>query len=172
MASGGGICEPFPGGSDTTILNGNTIEDNIAVISGWGIGGGVALYDSRGTIIFNDNSILNNTATISGTIGHGGGVVIANGNTAIFNHNVLQGNIAPAYGGGMYLGATDATLINTVVVDNRATRRGAWPPTPGTSISSSSEIILPSAHPELRLRHSASAIGVRRPAATSLTMSP
>ena len=45
----------------------------------------------------------------------------------------------------------------------RAVLRGRCPPTPGTSISSSSPTMRPSAQPDRRLSRSASAIGVRRP---------
>jgi hypothetical protein len=53
--------------------------------------------------------------------------------------------------------------LDDVREDAARGRAGAWPPTPGTSISSSSLTMRPSAQPKLRLRRSASAIGVRRP---------
>ncbi|MBN1484349.1 MAG: hypothetical protein JXA37_06465 [Chloroflexia bacterium] len=129
--------------SEHTLLGDNVITENQAQDRG----GGIYLGTNHATL--SDNQILSNTAANgAGVYGwadlehnqvranqaaqHGGGLY----GGGILNNNIFAHNNA-LRGGGMYLSGGEATLINNLVVDNRACQEGA-----GIFVQSSSPKLL------------------------------
>jgi hypothetical protein len=107
----------------TTIIGANRIFSNTAPTGG----GGVFVNDSEATL--SNNLIISNT----GTEGGGAGVFLFH-SLAILNGNTIRGNrnLRGGWGGGIYVGGSDATLTNNLVTHNSAYLYGG-----GVSISSS-----------------------------------
>jgi hypothetical protein len=123
--SGGGI---YAQGSSINLDQGAEIEFNDAGTSGTGSGGGAYLDDSD---LYSDKASINNNAAHD----FGGGVYAINNSVLDMDlgHYTCLGarcsrlynNVASAgYGGGVYLNASDASLDNTFVENNRASVGG------------------------------------------------
>jgi uncharacterized repeat protein (TIGR01451 family) len=101
---GGGLWQ-----TGNATLNGNILSANTA-----SYGGGAYL----GTAILNSNIISANIA------GYGGGLYLVGANSSILNGNTVLSNTANFWGGGMFLSSSQATVVNTIIADNRATVGG------------------------------------------------
>jgi parallel beta-helix repeat protein len=110
---GGGI--HLRDGSDA-VLSGNMIVSNTA--RGYGDGGGVYLWDSAPTL--DGNAIAGNMAE------SGGGLYLDfSSNRVTLSNNTIMSNTADGWsGGGLYVHGL-CTLINNVVTDNYAERKGS-----------------------------------------------
>jgi uncharacterized repeat protein (TIGR01451 family) len=126
--------------SSAAVLTGNTIISNTAT---W-FAGGVFLRDSPATL--SDNTIAINTAywdgggltllsssamltgnTITSNIGRYGGGLYLYSSDAMLNRNTVSANTATDYcGGGLFLEASNATLVNNVVADNTGDGLHIW----------------------------------------------
>ncbi len=94
-------------------LSGNVISGNAAQA-----GGGLTLLDSDAA--FDHNTISRNTATW-----YGGGVEL-NSSNAIFQGDVISGNMVQSRGGGLaFEFDSDAQLVNTAIINNRADAEGS-----------------------------------------------
>jgi parallel beta-helix repeat protein len=99
-------------GSPATLTQ-NVISANAAGDSG----GGLRLLGSDNAMLVG-NVVLSNT-----TLWYGGGLCINGG--GILSGNLVLSNTAAHYGGGIALTWSYATLVNTVVADNRANEAGS-----------------------------------------------
>lgn len=116
---GGGIITT---GSDGITLIGNTIISNTSLYAG---GGG--LYMDTTTATLSGDTFVANTSRDPGG-GEGGGAVYLWDSKATFVGATIISNTTTSYGGGVFLGGfdgSDATLINSVIADNRADVAGS-----------------------------------------------
>jgi parallel beta-helix repeat protein len=140
---GGGVY--FDHSPNATVTT-NTIMYN----TGWR-GGGLYLYHSPG-VTLSKNTIVSNTAGFGWSIKQGGGLHLVSSDNVILSDNIISGNLAWNDGGGLFIlncanikldrntisnnsGSVggglflkkdkNATLINNIVADNRATG-GLW----------------------------------------------
>jgi hypothetical protein len=106
-----------------TITGGNANSETV----GAGRGGGIYSEDASPTI--QSNVIISNTASISPTAGSGGGIYLEGASaSALISGNQVVSNIAcmcwSAYGGGVYVGASDATIQGNLILSNTSGRDG------------------------------------------------
>jgi parallel beta-helix repeat protein len=116
---GGGIVTT---GSDGVTLIGNTIISNTSLYAG---GGG--LYMDTTTATLSGDTFVANTSRDPGG-GEGGGAVYLWDSNATFVGAAIISNTTASYGGGVFLSGfdgSDATLINSVIADNRADVAGS-----------------------------------------------
>ncbi len=122
---GGGL---YMGDCDDATLEGNVVADNTTSTGADARGGGI-YADHCSRALLANNLISGNVA--SGWWGYGGGLYIHSGNDVDLNGNVIVSNrattnpAASGWGGGLYLLFSNATLVNTVVADNRAPTVGS-----------------------------------------------
>jgi len=106
----------------TIVLTGNTIISNTSLYAG---GGG--LYMDTTTATLSGNSFIANQARdVSGV--QGGGAVYLWDSKATFVGAAIISNTTTSLGGGVFLSGedgSDATLINSVIADNRAEIKGS-----------------------------------------------
>lgn len=98
--------------ADNFVFENNFVSDNIFT-GGYGTGGGLCIWDSKGNFL--NNIIQNNSAT------SGGGVRIGlnSDKLAILINNTITGNEA-SNGGGLYFYDANAVIINSIIWDNIA----------------------------------------------------
>lgn len=121
---GGGL---YVGGGSMIISN--TIISNTA-----STGGGVLLVGGGGVISNTGHATFNNNIVSYNTASYGGGIDLAS-STAVLSNNIVSYNTAhlcggcsdgEAYGGGLLIDQeSDATLINTIIVENYAEKAGS-----------------------------------------------
>ena len=103
------------------VLRGNAILANAALL----YGGGVRLYQSAATL--ESNTIATNTVDTQNSVFAGGGGIYADGAPLLIS-NTVRANVAygtgNAYGGGIYLNNSDATLRANAIVSNTARTSG------------------------------------------------
>jgi len=109
--------------SDTTIIRGNTVSDNIHT--------GIQIYD--GTTTISDNTITGNTANMY-TDGIGSGGISANWGTHTISNNIVTGNTGYDYGGGIgFYG--NGVISNNIIANNTVSRSGGGIYNEGATIS-------------------------------------
>jgi predicted outer membrane repeat protein len=107
---------------DGVSVVGNLVSQNVAD------GGGGGIYMDTTTATLSSNVIISNTAAdLAG--GEGGGGVFLWESQVLIDRTAILSNTAPWHGGGLYMGGTGqgsvATLINSVVADNRVGEYGS-----------------------------------------------
>jgi len=117
-SGGGGV---YVRRSNGVWLRGNAILANAALM----YGGGVRLYQSAATL--ESNTIATNTVDTQNSVFAGGGGIYADGAPLLIS-NTVRANVAygtgNAYGGGIYLNNSDATLRANAIVSNTARTSG------------------------------------------------
>ena len=106
--SGAGVCVL----SGSSVLENNTISNNVATSSG----AGIALYNSS-------NNVKNNTLTTNLSADLGGGIYTNNANNSLYN-NVIASNTATNTGGGVYVFSGSNNIVNNTIHKNTATNAG------------------------------------------------
>jgi hypothetical protein len=118
MNLGGGILL-MVGANCTVRIDDSQISGN-HVLSGVAYGGGIAIYDNRGSVTIADSEILDNSAR------SGGGIAV-DGNVTI-ERSAISGNSSLTYGGGISHGVGPGsgalTLVDSVVANNTAASGG------------------------------------------------
>ncbi|MEJ2211596.1 MAG: right-handed parallel beta-helix repeat-containing protein [Anaerolineae bacterium] len=123
---GGGIY--LEGLVSPSIVQGNTLDGNIAGFNSSGNGGGIYTIDSDVTI--SDNDLSGNSATWAGAQGEGGGIYVEGG-TALLQANSITSNYgagfpgfpstATGYGGGIAISNSLTIVQDNWIVGNHAT---------------------------------------------------
>jgi parallel beta-helix repeat protein len=122
---GGGLY--LHGLTASSIVEGNTIDNNRAAWMRKGSGGGIYVANSDVTI--NDNWLYYNTGSWAGDHGEGGGLYVSGG-TVLLQSNVITNNsgahfgspsVAAGLGGGMVITGSTATVRDNWIVGNTAT---------------------------------------------------
>jgi hypothetical protein len=123
---------------DYAVLDGNVIRGNSASTGADAWAGGILLEFANHARVTN-NLIKDNVAS-HWTWGYGGGMVLYGGINVTLENNVFVGNATSPNpdstgfgGGGLYVEWSDATFVNTVLADNRASAHGS-----GVYVSNSS----------------------------------
>jgi hypothetical protein len=106
-----------------TITGGNANSETV----GAGRGGGIYSEDASPTI--QSNVIISNMASISPTTGSGGGIYLDGASaSALISGNQVVSNTAcvcwSSYGGGIYIGGSDATIQDNLILSNISGRDG------------------------------------------------
>lgn len=122
-AAGGGL---YIASSPAVTLTNNLIQDNIAAtVAGdyMGLGGGLALYNSRATLA--GNTIRGNIASTL-YAGEGGGLKLSGGTTSLQDNTIAfniasQGTMNFSYGeGGGIFASGNLTMTGNTITDNNA----------------------------------------------------
>lgn len=100
---------------DTSLVQDNIIQGNVAKMTGWSKGGGISLNQSRATV--DGNTIRDNISSQTGE-GNGGGIC-SSGSNAVISNNIIRDNIAgtafnSAGGGVCFFGGSDQLISNTI----------------------------------------------------------
>lgn len=96
------------------IIDNNTIENNIAELSG----GGIYAKDA-----FTDSGITNNTIQYNTAEINGGGIAIGDSSSSNVMNNILRNNQA-CWGGGIYCENSSPNIENNIIIQNIAHMKG------------------------------------------------
>lgn len=133
--SGGGIL--LVGNGPLTLVDNTIVSNSLETAGNHALGGGIALAISPGSgmdVTLTGNVIRNNTAKENDPTreAKGGGLYILSDDNVSLTDNLIQANqailagggVGQGGGGGIYLDGSQATMINTVIVDNQITGQG------------------------------------------------
>ena len=132
--SGGGIL--LAGNGPFTLIDNTIVTNSLETASNHALGGGVALAIFPGSemdVTLTGNVIRDNSAQVNDPTreAKGGGVYILAGDDVALTDNiiranqaVLAGGVGQGGGGGIYLDGSQATMTNTVIVDNQIIGQG------------------------------------------------
>jgi hypothetical protein len=108
---GGGIHVVFNTG--TTIIDKNTISNNVVNNSSGSPGGGIALRTNNSKTLITNNIISNNSAGI------GGGINSQSSEAQIINNTIVDNSATT--GGGIRTASSELVVLNTIIWGNQAT---------------------------------------------------